>query len=440
MTMKKLFYLTLASLLSHYAVLAQFSTESKNGSNAVLLNNSAASINISDPKISLDWSSLPRFVEPKNFTIFGNLGGSAKNKTGTAKLFEKNRLTTESELHGVFGLMLSNATGKKLMGERATLKEKKFARRVYLLTEFSKVIDAYTKGQPLAIRKKFKDILNKKKTNLKDYLDNFAVHHASISIPAAIDTATMRAEFDRMYNDPAGLAEVDQLQKTLSEKLRNNIKSSYYRIMPFLFANINSSNFKQLSTVDTANLQKSFKEIDFTGKKFGGGVNVEYKIFKLGVTYAWNFTNNFASLEETDFLLRTISYLNIGQSITKEKKVTTYEGNYGEVLINELNVDLTANLKLNKGGSNFLIINPYSHSTNSSRTPSKLPATWNLGVGAYTFKKDGKFLGGLYIEFPDIKNAVEKNKEIAKQDLKPVGKRLVVGLVAKFALNGIYFW
>jgi len=54
--------------------------------------------------------------------------------------------------------------------------------------------------------------------------------------------------------------------------------------------------------------------------------------------------------------------------------------------------------------------------------------------------EDGKFWEGLYVEFPDIKHAVEKNKAIEKQQLKPFTKRSVVGLVAKFTLHGIYFW
>lgn len=440
MTMKKLLCLVLILLMWQHSVQAQFSTESKTGSNAILLNNSAATFNITDPKISVDWTSLPRFIEPRNRTIFGNLGASAKNKTGIAKIFEKNRLTAESEVHGVLGVMFSNAVDKGTKNQRNSLKDAKFARRLFLLAKFSQVIDAYTNNLPVATRKQFRDILDKKKKNLKDYVDDFATLHKSIATPHTVDLVKMHAEIDKIFNDPSGLTDIEQMQQAISEYHRNNMGSGYYRIMPFIFGNINSSNFKQISTVDTVNLQKSFKEIDFTGKKIGFGVNIDYKIFKFGLTYAWNFTNNFASLEETDFILRTTSYSSLGQSITREKKTTTYEGNYGEVLINELNIDLTANLKLNKKGSNFLIINPYSHSTNSSRTPSKLPGTWNLGIGAYTFKKDGKFLGGLYVEFPDIKNAVEKNKDIDKQDLKPVSKRFVVGLVAKFTLNGIYFW
>ena len=90
----------------------QYSTDCKTGTNAILLNSSSFSLSVSDPKLSFDWTSLPAYVETKNFRFFGSAGVDAKNKSGIGNLFSKGYIVPESDLHGVFGFYLSNAISK----------------------------------------------------------------------------------------------------------------------------------------------------------------------------------------------------------------------------------------------------------------------------------------------------------------------------------------
>jgi len=448
--MKIIHLLSFISLSASNLAYGQFSTDSKNGTNALLLNSGTASINITDPKISLDWTNRLRYVEPRNFDGFLGFGASAKNKTGIGKIVDNDAIAPEAELHGVFGFYFSNAKTEiekhpvendvieYRIDNDALLRQAKSDRRNELIAGYAQKLCEYSDR---IANFPFKAMVDKleEQIDLRRYADKFQKVNSTVPGISASTLDLLQPEIQKVYDEINKQPLVKEVQDKIVEQRRLTPKSPYYRIDIFGFGNVNASSFKKYMANDTTNLEKSFKDEKFKGGKFGFGANGQYKIFRFGITYAFNYSNNFKGLTETEYVVRKSPYVGPASAITTEKKITAYDGDYAKVNVEELNVDLIANIKLNQKATNFLLINPYSHSF-FSRKKDKLPSTWDLGVGFYSFKSDGKFLGGLYVEIPDIKNAVEKNKEPSKQDLKPVIKRFVIGLTAKFTLQGIYSW
>jgi hypothetical protein len=228
----------------------------------------------------------------------------------------------------------------------------------------------------------------------------------------------------------------EELQKKYDRLDTIHDSKPFWQIYFFGFGGINAMNFKQVKQVDTTNLTKSFENIYFRGGKAGLGFNAQYGFVTLGMTYSYSSVNNFDLLSKKEYTFRQTK--NSGtQSLIEEKKITAYSGTYGSVEVNELNVDLIFNFKLDAKASNHILINPYIRSQLFSRNENILPNKLDIGCGFYFFKQDGNFLGGLYAELPDVNNNYEKAKPIEEQNIREPLKRLSFGIVGKYSFNSL---
>lgn len=419
----------------------QYSTDCKTGTNAILLNSSSFSLSVSDPKLSFDWTSLPAYVETKNFRFFGIAGVDAKNKSGIGNLFSKGYIVPESDLHGVFGFYLSNAISKTGNSERNFLNKEKSDIQIKLLDSYSTIIDAYRDTLTNDDITYLKNNLKKNKNDLNHFIDSFSIINADLyKVPAKTKILDrIKMEMEKSGKAILSHSDLDSFRRKYTDQRRGILSTDYYRITVFAFGNINASAFKHFEKLDTSNFAKSFRDVNFMGGSFGLGVNAEWKIFRIGITYSYELTNNFPTLKSTDYVVTSV-FSNQNQKLSSEDKLTAYSGEYGEVEINELNLDLIINVALNKERSNYILINPYLHGTLFSRNTALLPNITSVGTGFYFFRKDSKFLGGLYIELPDVNNTMEKRKPVEKQNLRPANKRLTFGISAKMSINAIRFW
>ena len=220
----------------------------------------------------------------------------------------------------------------------------------------------------------------------------------------------------------------------------NKGRKGYYKFTTYLFGGINAMDFKRFDKIDSTNLENSFVDEYFRGGNFGIGFNFEYWRFRFGLTYAYTKTSNFSALSATEYTLQSSTVIN-NQTLQTKDAVTAYGGGrYGEVEKNDLNIDIIYNCRLDKDGENHILINPYLRASMFSRDTSLLINKANLGIGGYFFKESGKFLGGLYIELPDINNNIEKKKPVDKQNFRPPLKRLSFGIVTKFSLKALFEW
>lgn len=216
----------------------------------------------------------------------------------------------------------------------------------------------------------------------------------------------------------------------------NCIKKSNWTLTPYLFGGINASEFTRFVGTDTSNLKNSFQSQDFRGGHIGAGINYSFNQFYFGANYAYVQTSNFDLLTKAEYAWQSETISN-NQKITESKTYKGYSGDYSIVEANKLRADFIWNVALNDGkNDNYMLLNLYANSTVFSRKTDFLPNSTNLGVGAYFFNSsNGKFMGGLYVELPDVENNYEKLKPVADQNTRHWMNRLSFGLVTTFTIG-----
>jgi len=233
-----------------------------------------------------------------------------------------------------------------------------------------------------------------------------------------------------------------RLERTRSRLIANDkefIMQSLYRFSIFTFGGMQATSFKRTDSILTSNLSNSFIKEDFRGGNWGLGINFQIAQLKIGLTYAYRMTNNFDLLDKTDYKL-VKTYTSGNQTLTQEKQVTAYSGTYSKIEVNELNADIMYNINLSKEENVYALLDAYLRSTAFSRNKELLPNNYTIGLGSYFFGKASKFMGGMYVELPDVGNAFEKQKAPADQNIRPGLKRLTFGIIGKFSLNSLISW
>ncbi|MEO8769964.1 MAG: hypothetical protein ABI402_07760 [Ferruginibacter sp.] len=147
--------------------------------------------------------------------------------------------------------------------------------------------------------------------------------------------------------------------------------------------------------------------------------------------------DNFINLKSKEYTIRTTD-ISSNQSLVSEKKITGYGGKYSKVETNQLNIDIVADYRLSD--SSRILVNPYLRSSLFSRDTAFLKNYTNVGLGLYFVGKKSKFLGGLYLELPDINNNIEKAKPASEIDIRPPLKKLTFGIVTKFSISSLLSW
>jgi len=154
----------------------------------------------------------------------------------------------------------------------------------------------------------------------------------------------------------------------------------------------------------------------------------------LGVTYSYINGDNFPSLRSKDYTLRTTNTAG-NQTLIDEQKITAYPGKYSRVETNQLNIDWVAGYRL--ADTSRLLVNLYLRRSLASRDTGLLKNYTNIGAGFYFVNKKRNFLGGLYVELPDVNNNFEKGKPVDDLNIKSPFQKLLFGIVAKFSLSSV---
>lgn len=202
----------------------------------------------------------------------------------------------------------------------------------------------------------------------------------------------------------------------------------------FLSGGINARNFTRYIQLNRTELSKTFQDTLFRGGSFGIGGNFQIANYWIGVTYSYIDGDNFSFLKSKEYTLRT-SDTSANQSLIGEKKITAYSGKYSKVESNQLNIDIIGDYKL--PDTSRLLANLYLRSLIKSRDTSYIRNYTNIGAGLYFVNKSGKFLGGLYVELPDINNNAEKAKAENEINIRPPFRKLSFGIVTKFTFSSI---
>lgn len=433
---------------------AQFLTQSAEGKSSIPLplNGMGIGIDIGKTEVAFGLNNYAKVLDDKSKFLLG-LNLSAKSSDGLGNLFSGGDIVPQSNFLGFVGFSMSNnnkilANYKKdpfYIKYQANIKTKQ---KLFdeLKTKTTKAVNtaaAFLK-KDVCIDNRIVPDLTKKINSVKEiadlnsYINNYKIEgeecDSMVPFKAKLKElySIARKEYATAYNliKASDAASVPDFEKFIKKQIP-------IRITGFLQGGINARSFTRFISLSTPDLSKSFQDTLFRGGLFGVGVNLQVKNYWLGVTYSFIGGDNFASLKSKEYTLRTTDTSG-NQVLTREKKITAYSGKYAKVNSNELNIDLVGDFKLSD--TSRLLASLYLRSSLRSKDTAYLKNYTNIGAGLYFINKKGKFLGGLYVELPDINNNFEKAKAANEVNIRAPYKKLTFGIVTKFNISSIFGW
>lgn len=387
--MKNLLYFVIAGMFALPAY-SQSITESKDGTNSILLNGTAITLKITDPTLRLDLQREKLFKNSRNNGYLFGISAEGSNQSGIAGVFNEGELVPGGKITGLAGFTFSNNIIKKPQQRREEIRAKE-----------------------LSIRKRIEEL-----TSIKQGISSDGANAIDAEIKAIVENELMPVL-------KAGQEQADTISKI-----------SYYKISLFGFGGVAAKTFRHFIQYDQTNLLASFRNENFRGGNIGLGVNAQYRNWQFGATLAHISDDNQAYL-----LPRTYTWektTTVGTQTLKETRtITAYAGEYAKVKYLSFNTDVVANISLDhvktaEQPRNYMLINPYAHFTLNSDNKDLLPNTTNVGLGLYVFNSKSKLLGGLYVELPDVDDKIEKSKVAADRSIRPALQKLSFGIVTRF--------
>ncbi|MGG5207528.1 hypothetical protein ACQWU4_01185 [Chryseobacterium sp. MIQD13] len=432
-------------LVTPVIYLAQGLTQSADGKSTIPLKGFGVGIDIAKAELAFGANNIDKTVTAKKIKPIFGIDIKVKNEEGIGNLFSSGGLVPSGSASLYGGITFSNAFNTAEVAE--------LERRAKLVKDFSKTRDDLRKAMKTDFAAKIKtvsaQISNTAKRELFEQSLNTKLNSLT-EVEEFYDEVISREasdmEMELAYAELASYTR-ERKEDLISKKKANNKKlealhdefktGSFQRFTVFGFGGISALGFKMFKAVDSTNLANSFENINDRGGNIGIGINYQNRNVWVGVTYSYTSTNNFEVLDKKEYTLRKTTNIG-GQSLGEESKITGYGGTYGEVEVNNLNADLVWRIKLEKENSYHLLLNPYLRARLFSRDTSLLFNKTNIGSGFYFLK--GKFLGGFYVELPDINNNEERMKPELDQNLRPPLERITFGIVTKMNLGTIMGW
>ncbi|SDK25597.1 hypothetical protein SAMN05421823_102268 [Catalinimonas alkaloidigena] len=434
----KIAYL-LVSIFLCYPLYSQNLTESAKGESSLLMRGNNASLNLGEAELSFGLNNLKKSLGTASYLIFG-VNAVAKNESGIGNIFDRGYLVPEGKFNGFLGLSWSNGIPEAFEEEYSGEIEKyqKF------ISDSRRSFDEYVTRYICENSDEDSSLSNIRKELCDEYkeLNSPQMFLNTLRSKLKQEKDAKRKNFilglyDELSDKIDDFKETKDYYDTIVENMENTLQEKvYWQLMVFGLGGINASEFKRFVGYDSTNLKDSFEDESFRGGRGGIGINFQYGSFNLGITYSYLETNNFVILSKKDYTWRSSTSLN-NQTVIEEKKIAAYSGAYDNVKINELNIDLLYNVKLDKEPKNHLLINPYLRSQLFSRRSDLLPNSTNVGCGFYFYQQSGVFLGGVYAEVFDVKNSYEKIKPAEEQNLREPINRLTFGIVTKITIGSL---
>jgi len=382
--------------------------------------------------------------------LFIGLNLSAKNSDGIGNLFSSGDITPAGDFLGFLGYTFSN--NKDLLSK-------------WNNSDFVKKKMSDQKRQEYMFGAYKKDVLNALGLSIGKIADDSVRSAIEHTLVTRIDASGDKREIDRKLGEvrsahpEAALkdfwSQLDELVTGAKRKYIESFNTAFtkeaakaesnafaatlkglhpWRITPFLQGGVNARSFTLFTGINTSDLSNSFKDTLFRGGTIGMGLNIQYQNFWIGATYSYLDGDNFIELNSKDYTISTKDSVG-NQILLQEKKKTAYSGKYGKVKTNQLNIDVVWDARIND--SSRVLVSAYLRSSRASRNTALLKNYFNLGIGLYFLGKKSKFLGGLYIELPDVNNELEKAKPANEINIHSPLKKLTFGISTKFSFSSM---
>lgn len=190
---------------------------------------------------------------------------------------------------------------------------------------------------------------------------------------------------------------------------------------------------RALPNPDPGGFSVVFEDEKFNGKNFSAGVNYETGRFLFGFETSHEYTDNLDMLSSNTYTLTTTETVG-NQTLVSTREITAYAGTYATYQRVSYNADVIVFSAIDSENKEYIAWNLYLRGK-VSRDRNVIPTYKDLGAGAYFFNKENKFLGGLYLEAPDVSQDLEAVKE--DPQYRKLQNRLSFGIVARFNFASI---
>lgn len=429
-------------------------SEDSKGKSTILYKASNINLDLTETALSFNWNNLRTLSIEKPNTLILGLSAYGKNELGLGSLLDDGDFVPSSRMSGIIGW--KNKTISKDFREEQALKddlEKTMSDPEVVkynnLLNFQKTLDTQLKASSLAdfrkakIKSIIKKIITKKRgdfVKIKASVDSLAgefnkAHDSEFEKLAKEFSSQIETDFNSFQKPSAEVqAKLDAIEYLNAAYFDARQKSKDFNLIIFVNGGTESKQFYLYKETDVTDLNKRFKKKTYRSDFIDLTVNVDLSArWIFGLSFGYQRSNTFDSLTKKDFTIKTTTVLG-DQQMTTEKKYESYTGDFQ--YYDRLNIKTDAIYFARINGSNGKK-NEYRIAWNVlysrwylSQETEIANKVINLGTGLNFFKKDGKFVGGFYLEETDAFNG----NDTPDSDF---WKRLSFGIVGKYTFQTI---
>lgn len=455
---RTLFLLILIVSLTKLAATAQVLVQDSKSSSSIRYRGNAINLDPTQGRASFAINSYETEYKPdKKYGSMWGLQGSAASKSGLAGIINAGSLVPEGSFLASGGITITRNRDPKFNATQQTL-DAVYDARAKGITAMAEELDAIEESfnTRVASSTLISGDLSAAITNIFQTKGTTQLADAVDALSREQKDAAVKTELNTLASDLrialTSYQAIRQLSAKQVERYRDQVRRSFWRERHLVYGSLggSASSFSYLSNQTlTTNFNDRFEKKKLESVRWSVGYNYQKAgNTVVGLNINGQKVDNFSDLTATEYTISNTTQINsataiqtqptasttVTQKIDDKQIITGYSGDYQVAFQTSINADLVKFYKGTETSQGVVAINYYARWLLSSR-PSVIPSTFTLGLGTYFFQNNGAFLGGLYIELPDITNQAEKLK--STPTFKPFYNRISFGVVTKFSISSI---
>ena len=436
-------YIIVLIVMTFWCDLTAQDTKTGSDESSIILNNSNLGFDFGKTALSFKLNNLS-LRKNKAHGILWGVSGEGKNSEGITSIFSSSEIVPSSKLGLFLGYSISNTDD--LSKSYLSLSKSEKDRVLEFQKKFKLSIDKSIKDSINALQTpdnatykiliteydKVKNAKSNIYTGLKKAFDKLSKDNSKTQKARDIAAFFVKTYFTdnpdwKLYNKSMDIIIKSRNQYT------ETLSSGYRRTSLYMHYGNAATKFNTFKGWDSLKLSDSFEKNTFRGNNGGFGINHNLgSKWIFGFRYTYEETNNLSTLSTTEYKLTTTNTA-VNTTGSTEIKKTAYPDAFKTVYLNNYDFDVIRFIPY--GDNHILLLDIYLR-VNESLNENRLVSTTDLGIsGSFFNGKKGSFIGGVYLQVPDINQNVERKKVEVDQDLKPIYERLSFGIFTKFSFT-----
>jgi len=409
------------------------------GESSILLPTTNFGFDIGKASLSFKTNNFPQSKLNPNGIIWG-LNASGKNNEGLSTVFSGSEIVPSSSMSALLGYSFSNSD--EISADYTSMYAKELKDSINSLSSsFRQSFDTeiITKIYELESDTAKKYILSKVVPALKVNLNKYEKLEKLLNDMSQDKTLlpVISSSASTLYSymkDNQTWKNIKDLKIKLKSGIDNLESKEYWKLTFYGHLGIQGEKFNIFKGWDSTNIENSFKKETFRGSSKGFGINYLFNSkWIAGFKFTYQETNNLDKLSTNDYKVTTSYTQNTSVGTTQISK-TAYPDKYKLAYLNRYDFDLIRYINIDE--NNVIIADLYLR-INESTNEESLVSYKDVGLSSSFFNKNGKFIGGVYIELPDFEQSEEKRKPAEEQELKDWYNRLSFGIYAKYSFSSL---